>query len=328
MDFSMAVVAGVAIAGGYWLALMWRNFDNPVYPYFNNYLHSPWWLDQAVPKFYGPKSLLDWLVFPLRYLQTNASFVGEVYFRDWRIPVVFMLGIAIALRHVWQRSRSSSGNSQSQFLDSAIADKWGFVAVFWFATFLVWAAQHSIERYIVTLELLTGALIVGGVRALVPRAALPWAAIMIAAITVASTVYPDYARVQFGPHWFEVRVPPVSPRALVMLNADAPMSYVLPFFPADARFVGINNNLNDPALGPDTKMIGRARQIVQAHDGPLYLLTNAVESEADASSAYKVRRLEETFYNVFIQKETCREISTNMLAISMLLCQAHRGKAD
>ena len=109
-----------------------------------------------------------------------------------------------------------------------------------------------------------------------------------------------------------MRVPPVENDALVLLTSDGPMSYVLPFFPADARFLGLRNNINDPER---TNLLATTiARTINAHKGPLYSLHYPANTGVDTLLAHRLLRL----------TETCRDVVTNMRTSPIQLCHVFR----
>ena len=41
--FGIGVLCGLAVTFGPWAIALWRHFENPVFPYFNQWFQSPWW---------------------------------------------------------------------------------------------------------------------------------------------------------------------------------------------------------------------------------------------------------------------------------------------
>ena len=233
--FGVAVLGGAAVAYGPWAATLWSHFDSPVFPYGNQYWKSPWWGEYTVMvRNYGPHSFGAWLMFPFRLLAPPTFYVAEVPYVDARFPVLYALaivaaaGTAIGYYARWPAIEES---------EAAVArpptgrSRLAFTATFFVVAFVVGAALYSILRYAIVLELLSGALIVALLGKLLRR---PYAIAAVAVATLAligTTRHPDWWRVKFGPHWFDVRVPQVEPNALILIASDAPMGYVLPFFP-------------------------------------------------------------------------------------------------
>jgi hypothetical protein len=78
------------------------------------------------------------------------------------------------------------------------------------------------------------------------------------------------------------------------------MGYVLPLLPADARHLGLDDNINGP--GRRTLMETEIERIVREHTGPLYSLACPVGKGMDALAAHRLRH----------SQEQCTEVRTNM----------------
>ena len=307
--YACGAILGLALALGPWCVQLWSNFGSPLFPYGNEWFRSPWWEAAPVlPGNYGPHGLLGWLEFPFALLAPEPGFVSEVRYADARIPLLFALALVAAA--VAGVPALRDGRARPQFATTAAG--WRFMGVFCAAAFVVWAVVHAILRYTIPIEILSGVLIVGLLGYLLPaRTAV--AAIAVAAVALyATTRASEWGRVDFGPAWFDVRVPPIERNALVLLVVDAPMSYVLPYFPHDARHVAVRNNLVDPAQR--NRLAMTIASIIREHAGPLYSLSfPAGAGDADL----RAHRLERV-------PGGCAEVRTNMPTSPIELCRLRR----
>lgn len=313
--FGLAVLAGTALAGGAWMWQMWTELGSPVFPYGNVWIKSPWWGQyEVMGRPYGPHTLREWLVFPFTLLAPKAFYVTETEYVDARMPVLYALALAAGVAFLVRRGRGGfAGNAPPPAVAGArTGEAWRVVALFFVLAFVLWTHQFSIYRYLVPLEMLTGALVVALLFHLMrPGYALP-AALVLSAVLVFSTRPPDWWHVEFKDKWFDVQVPPVEPDALVLLTSDGPMSYVLPYFPPDARFFGLQNSINDPKR--KTLMAETIARDIKAHKGPLYSLTYPANTGVDTLLAHDLLRL----------TETCRDVTTNMRTSPIQLCRLFR----
>lgn len=312
--FAAGMTAGLAIALGPWSYQLWTRFRHPLFPYGNQWIRSPWWDAQPVlPNRLGTQSMSDWLTFPFKLLAPPPGFVSELPYVDARLPALAALALVAAGGFAIARLARDDVRRPPQFVTTA--SLWRFAGVFFAASFLVWALVHSILRYTIPLEIMSGVLIVGLLGYLLrPRHAIVAATLAVAALA-STTQSADWGRTAFGPAWFDVRVPPVERNALVLLVVDAPMSYVLPFFPPDARHVGIRNNVNGPERR--NRLAERVRNVVREHRGPLYALSfPAGQGESDLL-AHGLRRV----------LGGCAEIRTNMPTSPIELCRLERMDA-
>jgi hypothetical protein len=305
--FGLAVLAGTLVTAGAWMWSLWTHFRNPVFPYANMWIKSPWWGEyEVLRRLFGPQTLLEWLTFPFALAAPPPFYVTEMTYVDGRIPTVYALALAVAAGTLL----GLRGPRTGALLD--VAPPWRMLGIFCVVSFVVWTAQYSLFRYLVPLELVSGALVVALLGRLVQAAARIPVCIAAAAALIGTTTIPDWWRVDFGPQWFRVAMPPLDKDPLV-LATDAPMSYVLPSFPNDARFLGINNSISDARRV--TLMEESIKRAIREHRGPMYSLSFPTGTGVDAL-------LERGIFKV---TETCIPIFTNMRTSPIELCRVVRA---
>jgi hypothetical protein len=307
--FGVAVLAGVAIAAGHWMLLMQELYGSPLFPYFNEVFRSPLVPPEPVlDRRFGPASVLEWLAFPFALLQPTPGYVAETAYRDARFPIVAALVLVVVATRLLRGPHAFAGATASPATQAA----WRFVAVTFAITFAAWAVVYAYYRYLLALELLAGVLAVALLMTLVPRVHARKALIALGALLVLGTSHARWGRVPFGDAFVDVRVPPVEPNALVLLTADAPMAYVLTRLPADARHVGIHNNLI--RVDRPSGLREQARQIVAAHRGPIYQLTPVDRPAGRELAAYGLRR-----------DGPCAKITSNLGYAPLDFCRVTRA---
>ena len=316
--FAVAVLMGALLTCGWWGFELWRRFDNPFFPYLNELFGSAWWGDFAVTfRKYGPHSWEQWIEFPWRLHAPSPFFVAEVSYTDWRFAILYGLALFTLLSAAVERLIDSNAGDGADRRSQSAGAALRCLGIFFAVSFVVWTDRYSIVRYTIPLELLSGVLIVALLRrALQP--ALVRTAVLVATIgLVATTRYPDWWRVPYGERWFAIHVPPIEPNSLVVLTSGAPMAYVLPFFPNDARHVGVHNSAVDPRR--DTLLLRAASTAIASHAGPLYALSypNWIE-QPDDLSAYRIRKV----------SRSCVDVRTNMQISPLELCRLERAMKD
>jgi hypothetical protein len=315
MLFGAGVAGGLAVAIGGWSWTLWSQFGNPLFPYLNQWFKSPWWYDVSVSaRAYGPHDLAGWLSLPYELFRPRVFFVAEVAYRDARIPTLCTLTLATVAFALVAHALSPAARQRWHGARVAAAT-WRFVGIFWLVSFVLWAAQFSIYRYLLPLELLTGALIVGLMRTLLPARTLPVAVTILALAIIGTTRWPDWGHVDFGTRWFDIRMPVVAPDALVLLASDAPMAYLLPFMPASARHVGAYNNINRPESA--TRLATQMANTIREHAGPLYSL---VHDDRMAATVYAAHGLVPV-------PGGCAPVPTNIGTDAVKLCRLARSTA-
>ncbi|HEY2629185.1 MAG TPA: hypothetical protein VGI57_08650 [Usitatibacter sp.] len=306
----LCLLAGFIVTYGFWGATLWNEFGNPVFPYFNHIFQSPWWEPEAwFDRNFGPRDSLQAIFFPFFFAQ-QSRLVSEVAFRDWRLAVLLAIAIFTALRFAIGRLRSPVAATRVE------SRPWIFLAVFTLAAYLVWLKLYGIYRYLVPLEMLSGPLIVGGILWLLrDRVARRLAVVVLAGLIVGMTRVPDWGRLPFRGAYFDVAVPDIAPRALVIVGPYDPMSYAIPFVRPDARFVSPDNNLL--RYSQQNLLARKIRDLIATHDGPLYSLDFRDFNRMGEMLAH---------FNLARIASTCLPIQSYVDDSAMQVCRLERRK--
>jgi hypothetical protein len=299
---ALGAIAGIAIAFGPWAYTLWTHFDNPIFPYANQWFRSPWWEPRPIlSRAYGPTSLGEWLIFPFELFSPPDFFVAEVPYRDARFPLVWALALVAAIVCLLRRSRGS------------VDPVWRLAVLFVIVSFVLWTAQYSIYRYLLTLDLLTGALIVALLHKLCRPRFATGAAVVAAVLLIATTRFADWGRVDFRDRWFEMYVPmpPLADNGLVLITTGGAVSYLIPQLPPGLRYIAAMNTIVDPRQ--DTLLADTARDIVREHPGALYQLTYPLTEGSHVLAAHGLART-----------LGCAVIVTNMPTSPLELCRLIR----
>jgi hypothetical protein len=141
---------------------------------------------------------------------------------------------------------------------------------------------------------------------------LPPVATVAAVALIATTRVADWGRVEFGDRWFDVRAPRLPHDALVLLTAVDPVAYLLPFLGDDARYLGVQNTINDPERS--NLLAASVRDAVRQQAGPIYQLTSPPGAGSSALAAHGLRRT----------GEPCVSITSNISPRAVELCTLAR----
>lgn len=179
--------------------------------------------------------------------------------------------------------------------------------------FLLWTVQHSNYRYLVALDLLSGALIVTLLeRNVRPAHAVP-IFIAMAVLVIALTQRGNWGRVDYAGQWIELKAPKLAPDALVVMATDAPMAHVIPFLdPVPARVVGIDNGIVNAEHA--SRLEDAVNRALRAHDGPMYALSHAGNDGNAALAARGLRKV----------PSTCGIVQSNLMEDPLTLCRVVR----
>jgi hypothetical protein len=232
MSFAAGSAAGAIATGGAWAWMLWRQFGNPVFPFYNTIFRSPEApLAPIADVRFMPHGLLDAAAYPFYWLVGNHR-SSEWAFRDPRFAVLLVL-LALALGVGFFRNAQVLRQRDKQFL-----------LLFWVA-YVIWLLTFSIHRYAIVLELLTAPLIVllacRLVEVLHPGQTEPGSsrAGKVVTIVLASAIAiwsqpGDWSRRPWSdPYRPRHAGALLTPATYLML--EKPMGYVVPLLPATAR---------------------------------------------------------------------------------------------
>lgn len=283
--FVLGGLLGFLATNGYFMFRLYHTYGNPLFPFFNSIFQSPYFdpvsFDEV--RFY-PRSFSQWLFYPFFWIFPNDWIVSEGTIADARLALAQIAFFGLLLVNL-----VSKQPRKQQLLKSLLA----FCAV----SFICWLNFYGILRYLVTLEVLSGVLIVLALRQIFAEKTTALISAGILVVLSFTTVYPNLGRERFFDHALEITpTPNVENNALVLLVGQ-PLSFFAPFFPQDTRFIGgiklpvskYPRRYWSPATQryPLTKLYYAyhfekdVQQALSQHTGPIYMLTIPWERMTD-----------------------------------------------
>ena len=273
------MAVGAVLADGVWAARLWSLYRNPVFPFFNGLFGSPYWVADTsfADTRWLPTGVWDGLAYPFYVAQTQAHTM-EPEFRDIRWAVLASIGLACVGRSIVTRLWRGRAASAPRAPSTSAAM---LIAVFGTVAFLVWDFTFGYQRYLVPLELTSGVLLLVAVTYLCHGERGRLATVVLLSVSIAGAVrIPSWGRLPWDREWFAVRMDgTVPPNSMVLLMHRVALGYVIPFFPADTRFVKMEIWGHGQGFGP---LLARdVENAVRSHEGPMQLLARGEVSEHD-----------------------------------------------
>jgi hypothetical protein len=271
----LGVIAGFALFGGWWLAELITRFGNPLFPYFNDIIRSPW----ALPEPYRDDrffitGLGDALTLPFQ-LFVDGQQAGEIQFRDARVLAAYVVLFATPVMLFLGRLRTQAY--------APVADLFAlrYLAAFFGLSYLVWLGLFVIYRYAVPLEMIAPLIVVAAM-AVWPISAHRHASLAIAVLgfCVVTVKAGTWGRMPWSESgkFVEVTAPDVPTDSLILMTGFAPTSFVIPAFPREVSFLRPQSYLVEPTH--DTRFTATIRDRIKDHAGPVYLLQPTWEGHA------------------------------------------------
>lgn len=292
-------LAGFVLFAGFWMVRMAHVTGNPLFPYFNEYFHSP--LALAAPyrdMRFIPTHFWRAVLFPVLF-SIDWHVADDLGFQDIRVGLAYVLSIGAGLVMLLRR-RSVQPLTDTR----AVAPVFAFAAV----SYVVWLKLFAIYRYILTLEMLAPILIAAaiGFMPLARRTRLIGiGACFFAILLVARSEFLD--RAPLGDPYVQVALPPIPHpgKTMIVMTGDGPLGFLAPSIPHQIPLLRIDGWMVQPNDGTlmTRQMRARVRDQLK-HKGDLFLI----------SDAYDMTRASEALgdYGLAIVWTACRLFDTNL----------------
>lgn len=309
--FTVFAVLGFLLSNGYWMVYLYRQFQNPFFPYYNNIFHSSFapYISFNLSPAATPPTWMQIVFMPVYMAFTQCILYSERAMQDSRFLVTLILGILYLIKR--KQANASA--------------KWKLFGVFFVMSYLVWVSLFAVYRYALPLEYLTGIIILYFVQGLMPDK--KWRAgflLLLIGYFALTTHYPQWGRMNVGDRYFSVNTPSVPPHATIVIAA-VPLAYVIPSFPADARFIGmtfvsLGEDVSQNKKQPHRKMLANVmKQLVEnPNHSPLYSLTILKSgASGDLTIGQTARNNKRSFailknFGLIRDAERCQSFATNI----------------
>jgi hypothetical protein len=254
MGWSLAVLVGQLVTSGYWMMFLWQHYQNPFFPFFNAIFKSPDFLPiNFIDLRFMPKSIAEQLFFPFYF-----SWRGQVtdgLFTDFRFAILYLCLVAALGKRLWQRTALASFKADLS---------WLWLMSFFVCSYIIWQIFSSNFRYIVTLEMLTPLLIYQLIFYIFNSVIIREAMLTGLAYVLIFCMIPmgNSRSIKYVGNYFNITLPAFVqhvPRATVLIAFSnftltarpRPLSYLIPSFPANWRFIGVPFNGATQYILPD-----------------------------------------------------------------------------
>lgn len=163
--FTIAGFIGFLIVNGFWMIKMWNLFENPLFPFANAIFKSEWLsADNFTDSNYVPKNFFEFITWPLilSFSLHRAEGYG-MFVSDMRPLIVYLIFVWWGIKVIYYSFRQKKIEFNA---------KWGFLATFFFTSYLLWTIVFSISRYYVVIEMLSAIFIVKALFSFKPKSML------------------------------------------------------------------------------------------------------------------------------------------------------------
>jgi hypothetical protein len=272
--FGIAGLAGILVSRGFWMAHLWSRFGSPLFPFYNRIFKSPYYYPKNfADSRYVPKTIGKALLMPFQFITESWFTRLSRDFRDLRYAVVFVLIIlCLAALAAWiiLRRRALTKHRLPGRME------W-FLIVFFTVSYVIWQMKFAILRYAVPLEVIAPVLIVILVRLLLPWNTVRYLVTIGAFAAIVLVMQPwNLMHNEWSSSYIEVEVPHFDEpdKVLVIMPNKAPISYVIPHFQREVRFIGLMNTYSYVGSNRPHEGTKEMLDLVKSHKGPIYFLSS------------------------------------------------------
>ena len=305
--FALGGLTGFLLTDGWFAWHLWKEYKNPVFPFFNQLFRSPFFesVNFDETRFY-PRSLLQWLFYPFFWIFPSTA-ATEIETADPRLALGYISFFILAARLAFHRTMKAKRI-------------WFSVLLFTSISYLLWLYFYSTLRYAVPLELFSGILLAGALRSWLSYKHTAVAGTVLAVLIWPLTDAPNWGKDTFAAQTIAVSgLPEVENNALVVYFG-APMSFLSPFFTEGTKFVG---GITFPVDKYPPEHQKRARQrnplppayyrykfkdeilrAIISHDGPIYIVAVPWPMMLDPITLAP--------YGLKADEKDCRFVNTNI----------------
>ena len=229
---------GFLVSDGYWIFLLYKNYKNPFFPFFNHIFKSPYVIESSIkdPR-WVVQNVREYFMLPLHFFGIKYKEISELSFCSPSVPVALFFSILYIISSVFLKKRN------------LYEKKLLFLSVFYVFSFALWGYYFSYYRYVIVLEILSPMLILFFfffVLQNVPfwRNLLTIVFVLLLFIT---TKIPNWGRYPWDTKdYFGVRPSAAFQvhNALILMTSYDAFSYIIPYFSGDNRFVRLESLMN------------------------------------------------------------------------------------
>jgi hypothetical protein len=265
LAYAAGGVLAVAVLAGPWMALMAREFGNPVFPLLNGWFQSPHApaVNAAGGRFAIP-DLWSALAFPFQLIAPDRTLYAEITAPDLRFAALVIAAAALPMKAFAERRRGG-GHSPLTGTDARVL---GFFAL----AACLWLVSSANGRYGILVLLLAGLCLARLLERLLPLgpARIAMAALLVAQIAACSMITAPrwFIADRWSWHWlpFAVAEEGMRESALYLTVETLPMAAVAPSLHRDSSFVNLRGQYSIAPGNP------RLEELLERHRGRVRIM--------------------------------------------------------
>lgn len=277
------VIIGFLALHGYWSWKLLANFDNPIFPYYNNIFHAPDFPSVSIQdkRFLGG-GWLGLFMLPFQMVRSEAWIYTETIAPDLRFAALVVLTAVLPISRVIRKLRSFYPAVREEAVSASVQRRTTKqIVIFFVVSFLVWGVLFRIGRYGLVLWLLIPVLIVAVLQTEhLKRYAIGLGGIIILTQSLLSMEnrLERWEGTRWSGNWLDLDIPQQisdSPGVFLSLETQSLSAVGLKLSP-DAALVNLTGQYVQPS---GASMRPRLREILHNDARPIYLMRSFNRAE-------------------------------------------------
>ncbi len=153
--FALGGVGAFLLFHGYWMWLLWQKFDNPFFPFANEWFKSEWMPAVNFKDMrFLPQTWYEYVFFPVVWSLSKFHFYDDMIVTDIRLLLWFILALGYGIWLIKNKIRKVKRES------TPLHRAWVFSVWFFLVSYVVWLSMFAILRYCIIMEVLGAIFIV------------------------------------------------------------------------------------------------------------------------------------------------------------------------
>ncbi len=283
--FALGGLAGFLLFNGFWMWKMWQMYDNPFFPFANEWFQSDYFeIRHYRDDRFVPKTIGEFLFLPFHWAFENKRADGNVIVVDFRWAIGVIITLVCAGKYLFSKQKA---NPQVMF-----------IFAFMLIAYIIWIMLTAVGRYMIPLELCSALLLVKAAHYLRPQNEKwrSWYWQLVSALGFVLLLTPIFSQIWgcrncvVDKHLFKdfVAVDGVKiPDNTLLMFYNYPSAALLPYFDRTAKNIqGVSvrqKNLmtkdgKEDMFNANPKWAAKKEEIIRSHNG-LKVAVIAVETD-------------------------------------------------
>ena len=257
----IGAMIGFVLFNGYWMYVLYINFNNPFFPFFNSIFLSTDLISAyttTIKPWAAAQNIFDFIKYPFQWA-IGVPPPSEWKFRDIRYALILIMIVFAVILYLKDKNKNKNKNNHindDNTLKSNYVIIRGFIVIWCIFSYIFWQNEFGALRYLVPFSLLTGLIILYLIDIIFKNTKLRITYIILLFVGISCfNQNPPFGRLMMGNNWNLPKIPSqLLNNSYLYLNSG--VSIGIPFLNKNSIFIGY------PYFTPDDGLNRKALDIL------------------------------------------------------------------